>query len=74
MPSPPTSAVPLSSGKDGNAHLLQAEYDQLRAELQRLMMAPVRDFLCIDQLVDQLELLQLAIKEAHGLKGNNPNE
>lgn len=52
----------------------QSEYDGLRTELQRLMMAPVKDFLRIDQLVDQLELLQLAIKGEHGIRGNNPNE
>lgn len=77
MPSNPASAVPdnaLPSGNGDKSYHLQAEYDHLRAELQGLMMAPVRDFLRIDQLVDQLELLQLALKAAHGIQGNNPNE
>ena len=38
------------------------------------MTEPIKDFPRIDQLVDQLELIQLAIKEQHGIKGNNPNE
>jgi hypothetical protein len=51
-----------------------AEYDRLHEELERLMAEPVKDFVAIDQLVDRLERLQLAIKEQHGIKGNNPNE
>ena len=53
---------------------LKTDYDRLRAELQALMMQPVKDVLRIDQIVDQLEQVQLAIKEEHGVKGNNPNE
>ena len=53
---------------------LQAEYDHLREELERQMAEPVKNFPKIDNLVDQLELLQLAIKGKHGIKGNNPNE
>ncbi len=53
---------------------LELEYDHLRKELERLMTEPIKDFPGIDHLVDQLELLQLAIKETHGIKGNNPNE
>ncbi|NMM07785.1 hypothetical protein [Polaromonas sp.] len=53
---------------------LQAEYGQLREELERLMAEPVKDFPGIDLLVDRLEMLQLAIKEKHGIQGNNPNE
>lgn len=53
---------------------LKTDYDRLRAELQALMMQPVKDFLRIDQIVDQLEQVQLALKEEHGVKGNNPNE
>ncbi|MDB5930213.1 MAG: hypothetical protein JWR60_1920 [Polaromonas sp.] len=53
---------------------LQAEYDRLRGELTRLLAQPVKDFPRIDELVDQLELTQLAFKEQHGIKGNNPNE
>lgn len=53
---------------------LETEYDHLREELERLMTEPIKDFPRIDHLVDQLELLQLAIKEKHGIKGNNPNE
>jgi hypothetical protein len=51
-----------------------AEYDRLREELERLMAEPVKDFQRIDELVQRLERLQLAIKEQHGIKGNNPNE
>ena len=53
---------------------LRAEYDHLREELERLLAAPVKDFPKIDSLVDQLERVQLAFKEQHGVKGNNPNE
>jgi len=53
---------------------LKSDYARLRAELQALMMQPVKDFLRIDQIVDQLERVQLALKEEHGVKGNNPNE
>jgi hypothetical protein len=53
---------------------LEAEYRRLRAQLQALQAAPVKDFQTIDQLIDQLEQLQLAIKGEHGVKGNNPNE
>lgn len=53
---------------------LQAEYQHLRAELERLLTDPVKDFPEIDKLVDQLEKVQLAFKEQHGIKGNNPNE
>jgi predicted nuclease with TOPRIM domain len=53
---------------------LESEYDYLREELKRLMTEPIKDFPRIDRLVDRLERLQLAIKEEHGIKGNNPNE
>lgn len=53
---------------------MQKEYDHMREELEGLMTEPVKDFPRIDHLVDQLELIQLAIKEQHGIKGNNPNE
>ena len=53
---------------------LPAQYERLREEMKRLMAEPVKDFAAIDQLVDRLERLQLAIKEQHGIKGNNPNE
>jgi hypothetical protein len=53
---------------------LESEYDHLREEMERLMTEPIKDFPRIDYLVNQLELLQLAIKEQHGIKGNNPNE
>ena len=53
---------------------LQAQYDQLREKLERLMAEPVKDFPAIDELVNRLEMLQLAIKGEHGIKGNNPNE
>ena len=53
---------------------LSADYEQLREELQRKMAEPVQDFVRIDEIIDQLELIQLAIKGEHGVKGNNPNE
>jgi len=53
---------------------LRTEYAHLREELERLLTDPVKDFQKIDAAVDQLELLQLAFKEEHGIKGNNPNE
>jgi hypothetical protein len=53
---------------------LPAQYDRLREELERLMAQPVKDFPVIDELVDRLERVQLAIKEQHGIKGNNPFE
>lgn len=52
---------------------LVSDYARLRAQLQALQTEPVKDFTKIDQLIDQLEQLQLAIKGEHGLKGNNPN-
>lgn len=76
MPSHPAPAV--SSGGYINPNTtnpdLEPEYDHLREELERLMTEPIKDFPRIDHLIDQLELLQLAIKEKHGIKGNNPNE
>ena len=61
---------------------LESRYAELRAQLQALQAAPVKDFAKIDRLVDELEQLQLAIKEEHGVvkeehgvvKGNNPIE
>jgi hypothetical protein len=53
---------------------LPAQYDRLRQQLERLMAEPVKDFAAIDQLVDGLERVQLAIKAQHGIKGNNPLE
>ena len=74
---PSDSAPAVNSGylkPDAVKPDLEREYDQLREELERLMTEPIKDFPRIDHLVDQLELLQLAIKENHGIKGNNPNE
>jgi hypothetical protein len=53
---------------------LESGYARLRAQLEVLQAAPDKDFAKIDQLIDELEKLQLAIKAEHGLKGNNPNE
>lgn len=53
---------------------LEADYADLRARLQALQAAPVKDFAKIGQLIDELEKLQLAIKAEHGLHGNNPIE
>jgi hypothetical protein len=76
MPSHPAPAVPNGGYLNSDAVNpdLESEYDHLREELERLMTEPIKDFPRIDHLVDQLELLQLAIKERHGIKGNNPNE
>jgi hypothetical protein len=75
MPSDSAPAAPSGhfSADDLNRNR-SAEYDRLREELERLMAEPVKDSPAIDQLVDRLERLQLAIKEQHGIKGNNPNE
>lgn len=75
MPSDPAPLV--RSGyiqPDAMKPNLESDYDHLREELERLMTEPIKDFPRIDQLVDQLERLQLAIKGEHGIKGNNPNE
>jgi hypothetical protein len=53
---------------------LESGYASLRAQLQALQEAPVKDFAKIDQLIEQLEKIQLAIKAQHGVQGNNPNE
>ncbi|MEO5660317.1 MAG: hypothetical protein ABIQ90_11070 [Polaromonas sp.] len=53
---------------------LASKYVHMRKELEHLMSEPIKDFPRIDKLIDRLELLQLAIKEEHGIKGNNPNE
>jgi hypothetical protein len=53
---------------------LESDYERMRAQLEALQAQPVKDYPRIDQLIDALERLQLAIKERHGLKGNNPNE
>jgi cell division FtsZ-interacting protein ZapD len=53
---------------------LKLEYARMRAELQALLEAPVKDYPRIDELVNELERVQLAIKGEHGIKGNNPNE
>lgn len=76
MPFEPAPAVPGGASPSGSLRnpSLQAQYDHLRSELERLMREPVKDYARLDHLVDQLELLQLAIKGEHGIKGNNPNE
>ncbi|MDB5885664.1 MAG: hypothetical protein JWR74_1835 [Polaromonas sp.] len=70
-PSPPPGTQ-LPAQAPGND--LQAEYGHLRDELARLLTEPVKNFPRIDELVDQLERVQLAFKQQHGIKGNNPNE
>lgn len=51
------------------------EYAGLRETLQRLQAAPVPDQAAIDRVIDELEQVQLRIKnERTGIKGNNPNE
>jgi len=53
---------------------LAAEYDRLRAELRRLLAAPVRDMHAVSRVIDRLDEVHMAFKAAHGLHGNNPNE
>jgi hypothetical protein len=76
-------SMPLKLTPDARSGYLQADpvnpdlelvYGQMREELERLMTEPIKDIARIDHLVDQLERVQLAIKETHGIKGNNPNE
>jgi hypothetical protein len=51
------------------------EYIGLRETLQRLQSATVPDQGAIDRVIDELEQVQLRIKnEQTGIKGNNPNE
>ena len=75
MPSNPTPAESSTYVDPAliNSHM-EKEYDDMREEMERLMSEPIKDFPRIDHLVNQLEMLQLAIKETHGIKGNNPNE
>lgn len=75
MPSDNAPAFPNSYARQGGmTGDLNSDYERLREELEALMSEPVKDFVRIDQLVDRLELIQLAIKGEHGIKGNNPNE
>jgi hypothetical protein len=53
---------------------LQADYTRLREQLEALLAAPVKDYPKIDELVDELERLQLALKAEQGTQGNNPLE
>jgi hypothetical protein len=53
---------------------LQAEYAQLRRQLESLLAQPDKDMAEVDRLVNALERLQLAIKAVLGIRGNNPNE
>jgi len=52
----------------------QAEYAQLRLQLESLLAQPDKDMAAVDRLVNALERLQLAIKADLGIRGNNPNE
>ena len=51
---------------------LQVEYEHLRARLELLLAQPEKDMAAVDRIVDELEQVQLKIKCALGLKGNNP--
>lgn len=53
---------------------LRRRYDQMRAELETLMSQSARDMPRIHHLVDELEQVQLQLKAALGIEGNNPNE
>ena len=51
------------------------EYVGLRETLERLQSAPVPNQGSIDRVIDELEQVQLRVKnEQTGIKGNNPNE
>jgi len=54
-----------------NADELSAEYDRLRAELKRLLEAPVRDMAAVQKVVDRLDDVHMRFKAAQGLHGNN---
>lgn len=53
---------------------LSIEYARLRAQLETLQSAPEKDMPLIDDVIDRLEKVQLAIKGEYGIVGNNPNE
>ena len=58
-----------------STHDSTPEYVGLRETLQRLQSAPVPDQAAIDRVIDELEQVQLRVKnEQTGVKGNNPNE
>ena len=74
---PLNTTPPLRSGYLPNELAntdLPTEYARMREELEHLLTEPNKDFKRIDALVDELELVQLAFKDQHGIKGNNPNE
>jgi hypothetical protein len=64
----------VSASEAAQAERLRQRYDQMRAELEALMAQPVRQMRRIDRLVDALERVQLELKAALGMQGNNPNE
>ncbi len=64
----------MSASEAAQAERLRQRYDQMRAELEALMAQPVRQMRRIDRLVDALERVQLELKAALGMQGNNPNE
>lgn len=75
MPLDPAPDFPNSYARQGGmTGDLNADYERMRDELELLMAEPVKDFVRIDELIDRLELIQLAIKGEYGVKGNNPNE
>lgn len=51
---------------------IAAEYARLRNRLTELNSAPVKDMRGIDDVIDCLAKIQLALKATHGLNGNNP--
>jgi hypothetical protein len=53
---------------------LAAEYDRLREALRQVLAAPVKDLAAASRLMDRLDAVHMAYKEAHGLHGNNPND
>jgi hypothetical protein len=57
-----------------NIDELAAEYDRLREELKRVLAEPVKDKAAASRLMERLDAVHMAFKEAHGLHGNNPNE
>lgn len=53
---------------------MTALYAAMRQQLESALAQPEKDMVLVDSLVHELAQLQLRIKAAHGLQGNNPNE
>ena len=64
----------MDDREPSSADRLAGRYDALRDELKRLLAAPVKDMAAVADVMDRLDAVHQAFKEAHGLHGNNPNE